>query len=187
MIKNVYLEELTNPLFIKPARVCYEEAGVAKSWEVVRAHDSVAVLILNKDTDSFVLVKQFRPAVFLSNNDGYSYELCAGIIDKNKSNEQITVEEIYEETGYTVKASDLTKITSFYTSVGFAGSRQTLYFTEVTNSDKHAHGGGIDTERIEVVNLPISEARAFMNDESIVKTPGLLFAFLWYFESRAEQ
>lgn len=184
MIENVYLEELTNPLFVKPARVWYEEDGVKKSWEIVRAHNSVAILIYNKDSDSFVLVKQFRPAVFLSNNDGYSYELCAGIIDKDKSDEQIAVEEVLEETGYVVKPSDLIRITSFYTSVGFAGSKQTLYFVEVANANRSSSGGGIDTEKIEVVHLPLSEARAFMQDEALVKTTGLLFAFMWYFEKR---
>lgn len=186
MIKNVSLVALENPRFIKPARVLYEERGVQKSWEIVQVHDSVAVLIYNADQHSFVLVKQFRPAVFMSNQDGYSYELCAGIIDKDKSKEQITAEEVFEETGYLVSVERLEKITSFYTSVGFAGSSQDLYFVEVCDADRCACGGGIEFEKIEVVHLPVDEARNFMYDENIVKTPGLLFAFMWYFATKAK-
>jgi len=47
----------------------------------------------------------------------------------------------------------------------------------------HTHaGGGIETELIEVIELPTSEARAFMYDESVAKTTGLLFAFMWWFD-----
>ena len=74
------------------------------------------------------------------------------------------------------------KITSFYTSVGFAGSKQTLYYAEVNESMKVSEGGGVDRELIEVITLPVEEAKAFMYDENIVKTPGLMFAFMWYFD-----
>lgn len=44
-------------------------------------------------------------------------EFCAGIVDKNKSLDEIAVEEVREECGYEVKASDLQKIISCrYTS-----------------------------------------------------------------------
>jgi UDP-sugar diphosphatase len=47
---------------------------------------------------------------------------------------------------------------------------------------KVSEGGGIDDEQIEVVYLPRKEAKAFIYDESIAKTPGLMFAFMWFFE-----
>jgi UDP-sugar diphosphatase len=31
-----------------------------------------------------------------------------------------------------------------------------------------------------VIELPVAEADAFIYDESIAKTPGLMFAFLWW-------
>jgi len=47
----------------------------------------------------------------------------------------------------------------------------------------HTHeGGGIDTELIEVIELPISKAKSFIYDESVAKTTGLLFAFMWWFD-----
>jgi UDP-sugar diphosphatase len=43
---------------------------------------------------------------------GLTVEFCAGIVDKNKSLEEIAVDEIREECGYEVKVSDIQKIIS---------------------------------------------------------------------------
>lgn len=168
--------------FVKPQCVHYTQDGKAKKWEIVQTHDSVAILLYARDRDAFVLVKQFRPAIYLKNGDGYTYELCAGLIDKaDKSVETIAREEILEECGYDVSEEKLERITSFFTAVGFAGGEQTLFFAEVDKSMQVGPGGGIEDEVIEVVDLPLEDARNFMFDESLVKTPGLLFAFMWFF------
>ncbi|BDY12659.1 NUDIX domain-containing protein [Hydrogenimonas cancrithermarum] len=182
MIENFRIEPLEESHFVRPALVRYTQEGVEKCWEVIRAHDSVAILIYHKTKDAFILVKQFRPAVYLQNGDGHTYELCAGIVDKESSLLQIAKEEIEEECGYDVPLESIEKVTAFYTSVGFAGSKQTLYFAEVDETMKRGDGGGIEMEQIEVIELPLSEARRFMFDETIVKTPGLLFAFMWFFD-----
>ncbi|MDR3162514.1 MAG: NUDIX domain-containing protein [Helicobacteraceae bacterium] len=180
MIKDVQLLSLEKPRFVKPIKMVYNEDGKERIWEVVQASDSVAALIYNVDKDAFILVRQFRPPIYLRNNDGYTYEMCAGIIDKDKSIEEIMIEEISEETGYKVNVSQLRKITKFYSAVGFAGSAQMLFFTEVTDSQKTEKGGGVDMEKIDVIELPVKKMREFMYDESIVKTSGLLFAFMWF-------
>lgn len=181
-IKNFSLKELQEPHFIKTAYATYEQNGKQKSWEIVQAHDSVAILLYHTQKDAFVLVKQFRPAVYLNNNNGMSIELCAGIVDKDISLVHIAQEEIEEECGYAVATQDIQRITSFHTSVGFAGSKQTLYYAEINESMKVSDGGGIDDEQIEVVFLSVKEAKAFIYDESIAKTPGLMFAFMWWFD-----
>ncbi len=80
----------------------------------------------------------------------------------------------------------LERITSFYTSVGFAGSKQTLYYAEVDESMKRHAGGGIEDEKIEVIELPLKEAEDFIYDESVAKTPGLMFAFCWFFKEKVK-
>jgi UDP-sugar diphosphatase len=141
-------------------------------------------LIYHREHEAFVLVRQFRPAVYLNNNDGMTVELCAGLVDKDKSLAQIAREEILEECGYDVPLDAIERITAFHTSVGFAGSRQTLYYAEVDASMHVSQGGGIDQEQIEVIELPITEAEAFIYDETVAKTPGLMFAFLWWLKRR---
>jgi UDP-sugar diphosphatase len=186
-IENFRLSPLVDPKFISTSFATYEQNGMDKSWEIVQAHDSVAILIYHRDENSFILVKQFRPAVYVNNSDGMSIELCAGIVDKEMSLQQIAQEEIEEECGYVVTLDNVKKLTSFYTSVGFAGSRQTLYYTEVDASMKVSEGGGVDGELIEVITLPVKEAKSMMYDENIAKTPGLMFAFMWYFDSLNNQ
>ena len=181
-IEKFKLNPLTDSNFISTALATYEQNGIEKSWEIVQAHDSVAILIYHKERQSFILVKQFRPAVYLNNSDGMTVELCAGIVDKELSLLQIAKEEIEEECGYDVPLEKIEKITSFHTSVGFAGSKQMLYYVEVDESMKVSDGGGVDGEMIEVIHLPIAEAKALIYDEAIAKTPGLMFAFMWWFD-----
>jgi len=181
-IEDFKLQPLEDAKFIKTSFATYIQNGKAKSWEIVEAHDSVAILIYHREKNAFILVKQFRPAVFLNNQDGMTIELCAGIVDKKLSLAEIAMEEIEEECGYRVSVDSIEKIISFHTSVGFAGSKQMLYYVEVDERMKVSEGGGVDDEQIEVVTLALAEAKALIYDERIAKTPGLMFAFMWYFD-----
>jgi UDP-sugar diphosphatase len=179
-ITNFRLEPLKEPRFIHTALAHYEQNGETKSWEIVEAHDSVAILLFHTTKKAFILVRQFRPAVYLNNQEGETVELCAGIVDKSLPLVQIAIEEIEEECGYQVPLEHMERITAFHTSVGFAGSRQTLYYAEVNENMIVSDGGGVDGEMIEVVELPVAKMESFLYDESIAKTPGLMFAFLWW-------
>jgi len=180
------LSPLTEAKFVHTALAHYKQNGIPKQWEIVKAHDSVAILIYHTQKDAFILVKQFRPAVYLHNKDGMTVELCAGIVDKPLTLEQIAKEEIEEECGYRVPLDQIKRVTSFYTSVGFAGSKQTLFYAEVDASMHISQGGGIEGELIEVIELPVDEMESFLFDESIAKTPGLMFAFLWWKQKNAK-
>jgi len=182
IIENFTLQPLENPEYISTSLATFTQNGFKRDWEVVQAHDSVAILIYHTQKDAFVLVKQFRPAVYLNNDDGMTVELCAGIVDKKLSLVEIAKEEIEEECGFDVPLEKIEDITSFHISVGFAGSKQMLYYAKVDESMKVSEGGGVDDEQIEVVYLSLTKAKALIYDESIAKTPGLMFAFMWYFD-----
>lgn len=182
MITDIKLSPCEDSNFVKMQRMHYRQKGVEKAWDMVDIHASVAVLIYHKQKDTFVLVKQFRPPVYMQNSDGYTYELCAGIVDKDLSLEQIAIEEVDEECGYRVEK--LEKISSFYTAVGISGAKQTLFYAEVDDSMKAHEGGGIDVEDIEVIYLNVKEAKEFVFDETKPKTPGLMFAFYWFFQNK---
>lgn len=181
-IEILKITKCENSQYIQPKTIHYIQNNVKKSWDIVDAHDSVAILIYHKTKQSFVLVRQFRPSIFLKNQNGWTYELCAGLMDKEgKSPEVVASEEVLEETGYQVKPSSLEKISSFYTAVGFAGSKQSLYFVSVDDSLKVNAGGGIDNEYIEVIYVPKQEAKDFIFNENIPRTSGLMFALSWFF------
>ena len=180
------ISELKDPKYIKPIQLNYTLNGEKKVWEAVIAYDSVAILLYNEEKHSFILVKQFRAPVLNSNNkDGMMYELCAGLVDKKASNIQIAREEILEECGYDVPLKNIEKITTFYTSVGISGTQQTLYYAKCDESMKVSEGGGLIEEDIEVIYIPLEEAKAFMFDDTYKKTSGMLMAFYWFFDSHS--
>jgi UDP-sugar diphosphatase len=184
-IKILKIESNVISKYIQPFRVFYTQNSENKIWDFVRTHDSVSCLLYHTQKEAFLLVKQFRPPVYLHNGqDGFTYEMCAGILDKNKSLKETMKEEILEECGYDVEIEKIEKITSFYTGVGFAGSKQTLYFAHIDDSIKKHEGGGVESEEIELFFLPKSGVKAFMYDESKAKTPGVLFAIFWFFENK---
>ncbi|XP_015422234.1 PREDICTED: uridine diphosphate glucose pyrophosphatase, partial [Myotis davidii] len=45
---------------------CLFQNGIQKSWDFMKTHDSVTILLFNSSRRSLVLVKQFRPAVYMS-------------------------------------------------------------------------------------------------------------------------
>lgn len=187
MIEILKKEPLHNPLYVKPYRVIYSQNGREKFWEMVKSHDSVAILLYHVEKEAFLIVKQFRAPVYLNNdnqNDGFTYELCAGIIDKEKSKNQIAKEEIFEECGYDVPLEQIHKVSSFYSNVGVSGSQQTLYFATIDESMRVSDGGGTDGEFIDLVWVPQIEAEQFIFDETKPKTPGLMFSFIWFFQNK---
>lgn len=186
MISDISLGPCESSSFVKTQRMHYKQKGIEKAWDMVHVHDSVSILIYHQDKNAFVLVKQFRPPVYLQNNDGFTYELCAGIVDKDTSLEQIAKEEVDEECGYIVELDKIERITSFYTAVGFAGAQQTLYYCEVDDTLKGHEGGGVHVEDIEVVYLDVNDAKEFILDESKSKTPGIMYAIMWWFEQNSD-
>ncbi|WP_456430890.1 NUDIX domain-containing protein [Nitratifractor sp.] len=184
-IENFRLEPLREGRFVRPFLARFSMDGEERTWELVRSGDSVAVLIWHRERERFVLVRQFRPAVYVHNYEGMTVELCAGLVDKDLPIERIAAEEVEEECGYRVDPKALRKVTSYYASVGFSGSRQTLFYVEVDESMHIGPGGGIPGEEaIEVVELSPEEGRSLLFDEETARTPGLLFALTWWFSCR---
>lgn len=184
---SIRFEECINSSYIAPKRMIYTENGKQKSWDIIKSHNSVSILLYHQDLESFIIVRQFRPAVFAQNGDGYSYELCAGLVDKkDKDIQTIASEEILEECGYQVQPECLEKIGSFYSSTGISGSKQTIFFTTLSHENKVNEGGGIDDENIAVLYLRLKTAQAFIQDDVLAKTTGLAYSIRWYFDRIAQ-
>uniref|UniRef100_A0A2K5YWB6 Nudix hydrolase domain-containing protein n=1 Tax=Mandrillus leucophaeus TaxID=9568 RepID=A0A2K5YWB6_MANLE len=66
--------------------------------------------------------------------------------------------------------------------VGLTGSRQTMFYTEVTDAQRSGPGGGLaeEGELIEVVHLPLEGAQAFADNPDIPKTLGVIFGVSWF-------
>ncbi|KAM6201635.1 uridine diphosphate glucose pyrophosphatase NUDT14 [Rhynchocyon petersi] len=193
--------------YLRPLTLHYRQNGIQKSWDFMKTHDSVAILMFNSTSRTLVLVKQFRPAVYageierrfpgcLAATDqdmpqglqplpgvlGVTYELCAGLVDQpGLSLEEVACKEAWEECGYRLIPSDLQRITTYRSGVGLTSSRQTMFYAEVTDAQRGSTGGGLveEGEIIEVVNLPLDGAQAFADDPDVPKTLGVIFGISW--------
>ncbi len=184
-ITNFSKSSLVDPKYIKPMRLNYTQNKKHKTWEAVKSFNSVSVLLYHTKKDAFLVVKQFRPAVYMTDkNFKYTYELCAGIIDKDIDLDLIVSEEIDEECGYMVPLENIQKITTFFANVGVSGSKQHIYFANIDETMKLHDGGGIDDEFIKLEFIKTKDAKKFIFDETKAKTSGLMFAFYWFLNEK---
>ncbi|MBK5213022.1 MAG: NUDIX hydrolase [Flavobacteriaceae bacterium] len=138
--------------------------------------DSVAILLLEKETQSILLTNQFRyPSC--KNNDGWMLEIPAGSVEKNEKPEDCIVREVMEELGYKIKKPK--HISTFYTSPGASTERVFLFFSEVSQKDKTEKGGGNESENedIQLVKIPVSKIKMKMGELKDAKT---ILAIQWF-------
>lgn len=147
--------------FITATRICMERG------------DSVAVLLFEKDTASFLFTKQYRyPSA--RRDCPFMVELVAGSLGQDENSMDCARREVSEELGYEIRTLEL--ITTYFPSPGGCSEQIHLFYSEVQSKDKTAKGGGLDTEKesIELVKVPISEIAAklksgyFNNSISII-------------------
>lgn len=154
------------------------------------------MIIYHKELDSLLLVRQFRPALYAAKlrtaekngedcniplAEGFTCELCAGLVDKEKPMAMIVKEEILEECGYDVDVDSILHLTTFAAGVGIQGAMQSLFYTEVDEAMKVQESGGLEDhgERIEVLALPMGNVDAFVTDSDVAKTSGAMFGLFW--------
>lgn len=203
-LSDVMTVPLTNSNFVQPFRMLFKQAGKDKSWDLVKVHESVAIIIFNISSKKLVFVKQFRPAVYINSIPaedrsnpidttkypaklGFTLELCAGIVDKKKSLTEIAAEEILEECGYKIDHQNLEYIIQFHSGVGLSGDPQTIFYAEVTDEMKVSSGGGNseEGELIDVVEMSIAEVETFLSQKSVPSPGGFLFGLQWFFNKKA--
>lgn len=185
-IKILKVEPLKNSQYVTLKKVTYLQNNIEKTWDIASTHDSVSILLYHTQKESFLLVKQFRPAVFINStdsNDGFTYELCAGLMDKSLNEKETIKEEILEECGYEIGLENIIHINSIYSNVGISGAKQNIFFSFIDDSMKKDDGGGVEGEDIELFYLHRDKVKEFMEDKKIPKTPGVLFCLLWFFEN----
>ncbi len=180
MLKPVNVIEVvenTTPKFVESITVKYQREGEAvRSWEMVKRHPSVHVMVYNKTTDEFLVVKQYRIPVLLNSIDemsegsyvpGVVYEACAGLIDSDHDADVIVQNEILEELGYSVRLDQILPVRFLKSSVGLSGVDALTFYAEVTEDQKVNAGGGLENEDIEVVRIPCEEIFDFIYDPEI--------------------
>src|SRR5699024_6803159 len=118
--------------------------------EIVKHSGAVAVIPMTSDR-KIVFVEQYRKPLEKS-----LVEIPAGKLEQGEKPEVTAVRELEEETGYTT--NNLTFVTSFYTSPGFADELMYIYLADdLIPLDEPVLGD--DDEFVEKVILTLDEAK----------------------------
>jgi ADP-ribose pyrophosphatase len=140
--------------------------------------DSVAALLVNRQTGNLVLVSQFRYPT-LEKGPGWLAEIVAGGLDEGETPEAAMIREIREETGYEVER--LEHITTFYTTPGGSSERLILFYAETSGQGARETrtGLGVGDEDIEVFEVsPADLWRRFESGE--LQDAKTIVSLLWY-------
>ncbi|KAM6166011.1 LOW QUALITY PROTEIN: uridine diphosphate glucose pyrophosphatase NUDT14 [Erethizon dorsatum] len=194
-------------VYLWPLRLHYRQNSAQKTWDFMKMHDSVSILLFSSSRKSLVSVRQFWPAVYagavercfpgslvaaaqdappellpaLPGSAGVTVELCSGLVDQpGLSLEQVACKEAWEEYGYCLAPSDLRLVATYRSGVGLTGSSQTMFYAEVTDAQGRPGGDLAEGELIEVVHVPLDGAQAFADDPNIPKTLGVIFGVSWF-------
>ena len=132
-----------------------------------------AVLPYDRSRGTVLLARQFRLPAYLNGTDGNLIEACAGLLDGNDPAE-CARREAEEELGYRVR--NLRQMVSVFSTPGAVTERLTLFLADYVASDRLGEGGGHphEGEDIEVLEMPLNEARRLIKDGGIVDAKTVL-------------
>ncbi|KAG2378894.1 hypothetical protein C9374_008042 [Naegleria lovaniensis] len=209
-ISNVKIErdKHIESKWIRLQRMYYNQNGIEKTWDIAVTRDSVSCLIYQKSQKAFIIVKQFRPALFarqvtdlnqdpsgpnviLPEKIKFSFELCAGISDKNVSPVETIQAELEEECGFRIPLDKIQSVKTYYTGTASNASMQQLFYVEMDDESEKAWkinaGGGLESEGeiIEVFKLPLEHVHEFLTDTTTLKPATLFYAITWWFLEKA--
>jgi nudix-type nucleoside diphosphatase (YffH/AdpP family) len=126
------------------------------SRETYDRGNGATILLYNRERRSVVLTRQFRYPTYVNGNvDGMLIETCAGLLDDDDP-ETCIRRETEEETGYSL--SNVRKVFEAYMSPGSVTEKLFFFVGEYTENDRVGDGGGVESEDIEVLEIPFDEA-----------------------------
>ncbi|MFV8817856.1 NUDIX domain-containing protein [Haliea sp. E17] len=145
--------------------------------ELFERGDAVGVLPYHPESDSLVLIEQFRPGAMRGNDSPWMLELIAGIVDEGESDADVVHREAMEEAG--CELLDVEPIATVLPSAGACTEQVRLYCGRVANAGVGGvHGLAEEGENILVHSVPVDEAFALL-DQNRVPNGHTLISLLW--------
>lgn len=139
--------------------------------------NSVAVLVLNKDTDKLIMVNQFRYPTY-QNGDGWTVEIIAGMVDPGETPKQTMKRELQEEIGLNIETFE--DIAVFYPSPGGSSEQIHLYYAEVSGEGaKYKATGGLLShgEDVKAIELSLDDALSKVRSGGILDAKTIIAIF----------
>ncbi len=136
--------------------------------DIVRPPDAVAIVPIDDDGRIY-LVRQYRPAIRRA-----IFEIPAGIIDHGERPATTARRECEEEIG--LRPRRLTKLSTFYSSVGFSTGSIELFLAEGLTPGRSGHHDA--TEFLQVKALPLNTAYRWVLANRIIDAKSIV-GILW--------
>jgi nudix-type nucleoside diphosphatase (YffH/AdpP family) len=129
--------------------------------------NAATLLPYNLNQRTVVLVRQFRYPAYVNGYDDLLIEAAAGLLDNELPEVRIRA-EAEEEIGY--RLGEVRKIFEAFMSPGAVTEKLYFFVAEYETTMRIGSGGGIaeEGEDIEVLELPIEQALAMIDDGRIV-------------------
>lgn len=115
--------------------------------------NAVAVLPVDRDRKTVLLIRQLRIPSLLEHGCGFPLEVCAGLIDPGEDATAAAAREMAEELGF--RPRKLRAIGSVLPSPGILGEKMDLFLADYCAADKNGSTGGIaeEGEDIEILEF----------------------------------
>lgn len=147
--------------------------------ELLERGHAAAVLPYDPQTDSVVLIEQFRVGALNAPGGAWLLEIIAGIIDVGETPQQVVLREAIEEAGCHI--TELTPLYDYLVSLG-GTSEQIVLFCGKTDTTKVNHGAihglASEDEDIRVHVMTLSEALMLLSTGE-VKSASAIIALQW--------
>jgi nudix-type nucleoside diphosphatase (YffH/AdpP family) len=139
---------------------------VTLNRETYARGDAAAVLPIDPERDTVLLVRQFRLATRRPGYDGMMLEAIAGLLDGGDAAETVR-REAEEEAG--VRLRDIRFLFEAFMSPGAFTEKLFFYAATYGEGDRVAEGGGLEAEGedIEVIEMPLGAALSAIKEGKI--------------------
>jgi len=172
---------------VERARVRWERwngaIGKAATRYAVRRGDSVGILPVVDGTDEIVMVRQFRYPVSGRGQDGFLWEIPAGMLDADEDHETAARRELIEEIG--VAPVKLEPLISFFLSPGAIDEKFHLFYSSIPHDATLDRTGGNPHEEEDLLIGTFDRKRLFlMIENGEIVDAKTVASILFYFSRR---
>ena len=135
--------------------------------EIYDTGDGATILLYDPTRGCVLLIRQFRPAAYLSGGQETLIEACAGKLEGLDAATRIVM-EVEEETGFAIKSPRF--LFAAYMSPGVFTEKLSFFVAPYSAQDRKSAGGGIakDGEDIEIFEPTLDEALAMIERGEII-------------------
>lgn len=159
------MPKVSDPHIVFKDKLTVEESTISKKdkefkKQRVKREDASAVLLLNTDTNTIILTKQFRYPIHDKVKEPI-LEIIAGKIDGDEEPLTAAIRETKEETGYRIREGKIQLLLSCFSTPGYSSECFYIYYATVTDADKITEGGGLEEENESIETVEI-DAEAFI-------------------------